>query len=114
LRAAPLGLRFVVGAILAVGLWATGNWVYHALRKPTELLFPVSNTLAKTPAETWREYGPQFRKYATAAITPELLAALAQIESAGNPLAQTYWQWRLTGIASVPTGFQRGRHVPDH
>jgi hypothetical protein len=29
-------------------------------------------------------------------IAPELLAALAQVESAGNPLAQTYWKWRLT------------------
>jgi hypothetical protein len=96
LRAAPPGLQFVVVAILAVGLWAAGNWVYHALRKPTELLFPVSSTFAKTPAETWREYGPQFRKHATAVITPELLAALAQIESEGNPLAQTYWKWNLT------------------
>ncbi|HEX6827832.1 MAG TPA: transglycosylase SLT domain-containing protein [Burkholderiales bacterium] len=96
LRRAPPGLRFVVVATLAIGLWAAGNWVYHAFRKPTELLFPVSGTLAKTPAETWREYGPQFRKYATAVITPELLAALAQVESAGNPLAQTYWQWNLT------------------
>ncbi|HEX9180658.1 MAG TPA: hypothetical protein VF859_09700, partial [Burkholderiales bacterium] len=90
LRAAPPGLRFVVVAILAVALWAAGNWVYHAFRKPTELLFPVSDALAKTPGETWREYGPVFRRHATAVITPEFLAALAQIESAGNPLAQTY------------------------
>jgi hypothetical protein len=25
-----------------------------------------------------------------------LLAALAQVESSGNPLASTYWRWRLT------------------
>jgi Transglycosylase SLT domain len=96
LRAAPLVVRLVVGAIVAVGLWAATNWFYHALHKPTEWLAPLSGKLAKTPAETWREYGPQFRKHATAIITPELLAALAQIESAGNPLAQTYWRWRLT------------------
>jgi hypothetical protein len=29
-------------------------------------------------------------------MTPELLAALAQVEGAGNPVAQTYWRWRLT------------------
>ena len=29
-------------------------------------------------------------------ISPELLAALAQVESAGNPIARTYWRWRLT------------------
>ncbi|HET9700060.1 MAG TPA: transglycosylase SLT domain-containing protein [Burkholderiales bacterium] len=96
LLSAPAGLQFVLIAILAVGLWAAGNWVYHAVRKPTELLFPVSDALAKTPAETWREYGPLFRRYATAVITPEFLAALAQIESAGNPLAQTYWRWNLS------------------
>ena len=28
--------------------------------------------------------------------TPELLAALAQVEGAGNPVARTYWRWRLT------------------
>lgn len=96
LRVAPPGLRFVVVAILALGLWAAGNWAYHAVRKPTELLFPVSDLLAKTPAETWREYGPVFRKHATPVITSEFLAALAQIESAGNPLAQTYWRWNLS------------------
>ena len=48
------------------------------------------------PAATWAEYGPLFREYSTAAVTPELLAALAQVEGAGNPLARTYWRWRLT------------------
>jgi hypothetical protein len=96
LRAVPLVLRVVVGAVAAVALWAAVNWVYHAFHKPTELLSPLSGTLAKTPEETWREYGPQFRKYATGIITPDFLAALAQIESAGNPLARTYWRWNLT------------------
>ena len=96
LWAAPLVLQFAVGAIVSVGVWAAANWVYHAVHKPTELLFPVSSTLTKTPSQTWREYEPHFRKYATPVIAPELLAALAQVESASNPLAQTYWQWHLT------------------
>ena len=96
LRAAPLVLQLVACMIVSAGLWASANWVYHAVHKPTELLLPVSGTLAKTPPETWREYGPHFRKYATAVVAPELLAALAQVESAGNPLAQTYWKWHLT------------------
>ena len=96
LRAAPNALQVVIGGIVVVSLWAAANWVYHALHKPTEWLFPLSGTLAKTPAETWRAYGPSFRKYATTVITPDFLAALAQVESAGNPLAQTYWQWHLT------------------
>ncbi len=96
LRAAPFGLQLTVGAVVSIGLWAAANWVYHAIHKPTELLFPVSGVLAKTPSETWREYGAYFRKHSTAVIAPEFLAALAQVESAGNPLAQTYWQWHLT------------------
>ncbi|HSD61958.1 MAG TPA: transglycosylase SLT domain-containing protein [Burkholderiales bacterium] len=70
--------------------------MYHALHKPTELLVPVSAALAKTPSETWRAYGSHFRRHATAVISPELLAALAQVESSANPLAQTYWRWQLT------------------
>jgi Transglycosylase SLT domain len=96
LRAAPLVLQLFAGMIVSVLLWAAANWVYHAVHKPTELLFPLSSALTKTPSETWREYEPHFRKYATVVIAPELLAALAQVESAGNPLAQTYWQWHLT------------------
>ena len=85
--------------VLAVGLLAVAfgvNWLVQVARKPTELFFPVSGVLNKTPAETWREYGPAFRAHSTAIMTPELLAALAQVEGAGNPLAQTYWRWRLT------------------
>jgi hypothetical protein len=50
----------------------------------------------KSPAETWRHYAPLFREYSTASLSPELLAALAQAEGAGNPVASTYWRWRLT------------------
>ena len=72
------------------------NWVVQVMRKPTELFFPVSGVLSKTPAETWRSYAPIFREHSTAVMTPELLAALAQVEGAGNPVARTYWRWRLT------------------
>lgn len=72
------------------------NWVVQVARKPTELFFPVSGVLNKTPAETWRAYGRIFRAHSTPVMTPELLAALAQVEGAGNPMAQTYWRWRLT------------------
>ena len=29
-------------------------------------------------------------------MTPELLAALAQVEASGNPVARTYWRWSLS------------------
>src|SRR5271166_708846 len=96
LNAVPSAMRVVVIAatILAV-FWAT-NIVYHVVRKPTEVFAPVSGAFNKTPAETWRQYAPLFREYSTASISPELLAALAQVEGAGNPIASTYWRWRLT------------------
>jgi hypothetical protein len=81
----------VAAALLA--LWAVSNAVVQVVRKPTELFFPVSGTLHKTPSETWHAYAPLFRRHATDVMTPELLAALAQVEGAGNPVARTYWRW---------------------
>ena len=79
-----------------VAVWAAVNWMVQVARKPSEVFFPVSGSLAKTPAQTWRQYGPLFAKHSTAVITPELLAALAQVEGSGNPVARTYWRWRLS------------------
>jgi hypothetical protein len=96
LLAAPLVVRLLVGAVVVLALWSAANWVYQVIRKPTELFFPVSGALSKTPSETWRQYEPLFREHSTAVITPDLLAALAQVEGAGNPVARTYWRWHLT------------------
>ena len=86
---------FLCVAIVGV-LWLVTNGLYQVLRKPTELFFPVSGTLYKTPAETWAAYGAIFREHSTANITPELLAALAQVEGSGNPVVRTYWRWSWT------------------
>jgi hypothetical protein len=96
LRAAPLALQLGALALAVVALWLAVNWVYQVARKPAELFFPVSGVLYKTPDETWRRYEPLFRRHSTAVVTPELLAALAQVEGAGNPVARTYWRWQLT------------------
>ena len=93
--AAPVAIRLVLFATVAVILWLAVNWTYHVIRKPTELFFPVSGTLAKSPPETWRQYAPLFRRHSTATITPELLAALAQVEGSGDPVARTYWRWQV-------------------
>jgi hypothetical protein len=95
-RAAPVAIQVLVAAAGILLAWSSVNATYQVLRKPTELFFPVSGALAKTPSETWRRYGPLFRKHSTAVMTPDLLAALAQAEGAGNPVARTYWRWRLT------------------
>ena len=94
MRVAPLGIRLIVGGILLVIVWATLNWIVQVVRKPSEVFVAVGS-LAKVPAETWRQYGPLFDEHSTTVITPELLAALAQVESSGNPLARTYWRWRF-------------------
>lgn len=91
---APRMLRIASGVALLLAAIALLNIAYHVIRKPTELFVIVGNSLDKEPAESWRQYGPLFRTYSTATITPELLAALAQVESSGNPVARTYWRWR--------------------
>jgi len=96
LNAAPSAIRIVVIAATVLAVFSATNLVYQVVRKPTEMLFPVSGAMNKMPAETWQQYAPLFREYSTATITPELLAALAQVEGAGNPVARTYWRWRLT------------------
>jgi hypothetical protein len=88
-------IRIVAAVVAGVVVLAAANWVFQLARKPSEALFPLDGALAKTPAGTWREYGAAFREHSTALMTPELLAALAQIEGAGNPVARTYWRWRV-------------------
>jgi hypothetical protein len=95
-RRAPAWLQ-LVGALVALGAgWFVVNGLYQVLRKPAELFYPVRGVLAKAPAETWQQYQAIFREHSTAVITPELLAALAQVEAAGNPIATPEWRWRLT------------------
>jgi len=95
-RRAPRYAQVLIALALVFALWVSVNGTYQVIRKPTELFFPVSGTLNKTPAETWQEYGSIFRAHATTTITPELLAALAQVEGSGNPIARTYWRWSFT------------------
>jgi hypothetical protein len=96
LYAAPAAIRIV--AIVATALLGVSliNLVYHVLCKPTEIFAFVSGAFNKAPAGTWRQYGRLFREYSTAVVSPELLAALAQVEGAGNPVARTYWRWQLS------------------
>jgi len=95
LNAAPPVVRIVVIAATVFAIFFATNLVYQVARKPTEMLFLAAGA-KKAPAETWRHYAPLFREYSTGTITPELLAGLAQVEGAGDPLARTYWRWRIT------------------
>lgn len=92
-RRAPILLQALIALGIAAVLGLAVNWIYQVARKPSELFFPVSGTLNKNPAETWRQYAPLFQRYSTNVISPELLAALAQVEGSGNPVVRTYWRW---------------------
>ncbi|HEY5101554.1 MAG TPA: hypothetical protein VII70_02130 [Steroidobacteraceae bacterium] len=91
-RAPRIFQVLIVCAAIGVG-WLALNWIYQVVRKPSELFFPVSGTLYKTPQQTWQQYAPLFEKHSTNIMTPELLAALAQVEGSGNPVVRTYWRW---------------------
>jgi hypothetical protein len=105
-RPSPLAWGLLAAAALAVATVA-----YQVARKPTEILGLVVPTVPKDPSATWAEYGRFFDAHSTEIVPPELLAALAQAESAGDPLARTYWRWRwswnplaLYGPASSAVG----------
>ena len=85
--------RWVGIGILATVVFLAVNLIYQISRKPGELLAPFSSWFLKTPKATWDTYGPDFEKHATSIISPVFLAALAQVESDGNPIARPAWRW---------------------
>jgi hypothetical protein len=95
-KAIPTAMRVVLICIAVLAVFSVANLVYQILHKPTEVFALIPGESNKAPVETWRQYSPLFREYSTTSISPELLAALAQVESAGNPIARTYWRWSLT------------------
>jgi len=88
----PTAVWVLAGAIALVA----ANVAYHVVRKPTEVLGVVVPTSPKSPEATWSSYGRFFDAHSTEIVPPELLAALVQVESAGDPLARTYWRWRFS------------------
>jgi hypothetical protein len=102
--ALPDAAQWPIGIVLFAALLVAVNFAYQVLRKPTELYFPIEDSFHKTHAETWDAYGSLFRRHSTPIITADFLAALAQIEAAGNPVARTYWRFDWT---SDPFGIYR-------
>lgn len=96
LTGAPKLFRYAGISVMVMAAFLAINGLYQVIRKPSELFFPVGDTFNKTPAETWDHYGSTFREKSTPNVPPELLAALAQMEAAGNPVARTYWRWSFT------------------
>lgn len=79
----------------AIAVVLVANFIVQLARKPTEALGIVPTT-KKMPVETWRSYREEFIKSSTPIITPDFLAAIVQVESAGDPVAQPKWVFRFT------------------
>lgn len=80
-----------------LGVFAvTTNFLWQIYQKPAEVVALLGWSENKSHSETWSTYSDFFEQYSTRIITPHFLAALAQIESGGNPLATPQWKFRLT------------------
>jgi hypothetical protein len=86
--------HWTVVCVGAIAGFFVVNWLYQAIRKPGEILVPIGASMAKSPEATWQSYGPIFEEHSTSILSPEFLAALAQVEGSGNPVARTYWRWQ--------------------
>lgn len=84
----------VYWCVLGIAGFFALNLIYQVIRKPVEVFAPISGSLSKDPASTWQNYGALFAEHSTNIISAEFLAALAQVESDGNPIARTYWRWQ--------------------
>ncbi len=83
--------------LITLGLTAfTINLSYQLFNKPTELLRVMGIWKSRTVTDTWAAYGSDFERYSTPVISPQFLAALAQAESSGNPVAAPPWRWQWT------------------
>ncbi len=80
----------------AAGLLLLFNLAYQVIHKPSEIIGVIDHKFHKSPVETWQAYGETFKEKSTTIMTADLLAALAQAESNGNPIIRTYWKWKLT------------------
>jgi len=85
LPARAAAVQIISGLLIVLALWSAVNWIYQVIRKPSELFFPVSGTLFKTPSETWDS--PPTLRYSAALDQgdyPELLRTRTT-GGAGNP-----------------------------
>ena len=80
------GLLFFGALLFAV------NFVYQVYRNPAALLGAGEFGKAKTIKQTWASYRSDFYENSTEIMTPKYLAALAQVESAGNPWVTQNWK----------------------
>jgi len=69
--------------------------LFQLIKKPTEIIGFAFNTQKKSIYKTWKTYRPLFESHSTEIIKPKFLAALAQVESGGDPLASPNWSFKF-------------------
>lgn len=106
---APPGMRILIIATIALAVLFAANAVYQLLRKPTEMFFPVSGTMNKIPAETWRQYAPLFR-----ALLPALLGDScwgSDTKSRGRDRRRACYRCRKAAEAELRLGLRAGSNA---
>ncbi len=72
------------------------NFIWHSLNHPSQIL-SLFLSFPKSPSELWNSYKDDFKDSATHRMSSEQLAALALVESSGDPFATPPWTftWSL-------------------
>ena len=89
-------IRLLFAIIVGVTVLAGVNWVYQIYNNPVILFGMFSSGNYKSSNSTWKSYEHLFERHSTPIMTKEYLAALAQAESAGNPIITPEWKFRFT------------------
>ena len=92
-------IRVVGWTLILVGSFFALNFLVQIGGKPAEALGMLGLGKSRSLAETWHDYSRDFRRHATEIASPTFLAAMAQVESSGNPLATPKWRFRWSGSA---------------
>lgn len=80
--------------LAAIPVFFLLNVLVQVAKVPSQATGPFEPYFYKTPSTSWAIHGSVFRAHATDLMSPAFLAALAQVEAGGNPIATTYWVWR--------------------
>jgi hypothetical protein len=83
--------------VVAIGVFFAVNFLVQIARKPAEALGLLGLGRSRSVAETWRAFSRDFQRHGTEITTPTFLAAMAQVESSGNPLATPKWHFQWSG-----------------
>jgi hypothetical protein len=89
--------KVISRALILVGLFFAANFLVQIARKPAEALGLLGLGRSRSINETWHAFSRDFKRHATEITTPTFLAAMAQVESSGNPLATPKWRFHWSG-----------------